>query len=118
MRQRCNDRKSTNYPMYGGLGVKVCERWNDFLNFIADMGERPANTSLDRIDGRGHYEPLNCRWATAKEQARNRRGNKLGTHNGVTAPIATLAERCGQPVRRVYRRLSDGWTLERALETK
>jgi hypothetical protein len=74
MRDRCRRRKAAAYPNYGGRGIKVCDRWADsFENFLADMGERPAGTSLDRIDPLGNYEPGNCRWATAQEQSRNRR---------------------------------------------
>jgi hypothetical protein len=70
------------YPKYGGRGIRVCERWHDFKNFLADMGERPQGTSIDRIDGSKGYSPDNCRWATTKEQNMNTNRNIKLKYNG------------------------------------
>jgi hypothetical protein len=73
MRERCYRRKNVNFRNYGGRGIQVCARWFVFENFLADIGERPPGTTLDRINPNGHYMPSNCRWATSLEQGLNKR---------------------------------------------
>jgi hypothetical protein len=73
MIQRCTNPNKSNYIDYGGRGIKVCNRWLMYENFKKDMGERPKGETLDRRDNDGNYEPGNCRWATPKQQNKNRR---------------------------------------------
>lgn len=79
MKQRCYDTNAEKYPVYGGRGVTVCARWRySFESFLADMGPRPPNCTIDRYPNRtGNYKPDNCRWATPKQQAENRSRNSF-----------------------------------------
>lgn len=97
MRERCHNPNATGYQNYGGRGITVCSQWDIFQNFYVDMGPRPKGTSLDRIDVNGNYEPANCRWATRKEQNKNRRTvaslqTQLDEHKMNMEKIKGLAE--------------------------
>lgn len=92
MKDRCERTTTKSYANYGGRGITVCARWQDsFEAFLADMGEKPAGMSIDRIDVNGNYEPGNCRWATRKQQNRNTRFNKL-----TEVSVASIRERSSQ----------------------
>lgn len=117
MIQRCTNPKRTYYQHYGGKGVKVCERWLQFENFLADMGERPSKKhSLDRIDNDGDYEPGNCRWADANTQARNSSQTAYVELNGERLPLVTWCERLGVSINTVRHRVKyHGYTYQAAL---
>jgi len=88
MRDRCRNPLTTAWVNYGGRGIQFCERWDNFENFLADMGPRPSdNHSIDRINNDGNYEPGNCRWATRKEQQNNRRNTSMVTFGEVTKAL-------------------------------
>ena len=104
MRSRCLSSSHKQFPSYGGRGIIICERWAIFENFFSDMGLKPSSLhSIDRIDNDGNYEPGNCRWATKKEQQRNRRANRLVTAFGKTAPLIVFFDKHG-PKSRQYRK--------------
>ena len=79
IKQRCENKNSLHFDKYGGRGIKICERWKVFENFYSDMGDKPENMSLDRIDVNGNYEKENCRWANHNTQMRNTRGKTKGS---------------------------------------
>lgn len=115
MRARCENPNRPEYPNYGGRGIKVCERWQTFENFLADMGEMPEGLTLDRINNDGNYEPENCRWATYREQMQNKRSNVLLEFMGQRKTARQWSETLGLPYRTIRTRISRGWTVERAL---
>ena len=116
MRQRCSNPTDRYYASYGGRGIKVCERWAEFENFLADMGRRPSSKhTIDRINNDGNYEPENCRWATQLEQAQNTTRTHWITHNGRTQSLSSWAKEVGLPYAALKIRLRKGWPLETAL---
>lgn len=116
MKGRCKIKTDTNYPKYGARGIRVCDSWlNSFENFLADMGRRPSNLhSIERNDYNGNYEPSNCRWATRKEQARNKRNVRLIEFRGETKCLVEWAELLGIASATLSQRFKNGWTVEEA----
>lgn len=129
MRERCNNPTHKNFKHYGGRGIRVCERWDSFENFLADMGRKPGSFySIERKDTNGNYEPDNCKWATDGEQRSNRRNSVFVTINGETKIEAEWTRIANLPKGTVKYRLSRGWperlllsphrTLARALRAE
>ncbi len=119
MRARCNNPEHQSYHNYGGRGILVCERWDDFLLFVQDVGDKPTpEHSIDRIDNDGNYDPANIRWATRKEQSNNRRVNRLIEYKGETKTITEWGEILGINYMTLHCRLNRGLTVEEAFETK
>ncbi len=115
IRRRCTDESRPDWMNYGGRGIRVCERWQSFDNFYADMDDPPAGYSIDRIDVDGDYCPENCRWATRVQQQRNTRRNSLLTHNGETLCVAEWSERTGISRCIIRRRIDGGMSIAEAL---
>ena len=105
MHSRCKDKSNTNYF---GKGIHVCDRWNEFSNFLEDMGERPENCTIDRINPDGNYDPENCRWATSADQSRNKSGSIIVEFNGINLNLKDLADQFGIPTTTIYRRYHQG----------
>lgn len=115
MLDRCRNSNNQSWKDYGGRGVSVCERWHDFSNFIADMGERPTGGTLDRIDVNGNYEPSNCRWISQAGNANNRRNNRLIEFQGEVATLSEWSKKYGMHKGTLKNRLDSGWPFEAAV---
>lgn len=110
MKRRCSSPTVWQYPYYGGRGIRVCERWASFENFLEDMGERPAGTTLDRIDNDGDYGPSNCCWATPREQgSHTTRTRYVKTERG-TVTLAEAARMANVSSSAILYRIRQGWS--------
>jgi len=116
---RCLNPNDKSWKDYGGRGIIVCQRWQEsFENFYADMGNKPTpKHSIERKNNDLGYDPSNCRWATVKEQNRNRRSNTRITHNGITLTLVEWEEKLGLNYNVLCQRLSAGWSVDRALKS-
>lgn len=112
MHRRCGNPSDRGYRYYGARGIKVCERWNDFERFLADMGFRPVGMSIDRIDNDKGYEPSNCRWADRNTQARNRRTARHVELNGETVRLYDAAARLGKASATLLKRARAGVPID------
>lgn len=117
MKSRCYNKNEPAYKNYGGRGIRMCDRWrNSFEAFLEDVGERPGpEYSIDRIDNDGNYEPGNVRWVTDKQQANNKRNNRILEHDGRSLTVAQWAKETGISGFVILGRLSRGWTVHDAL---
>lgn len=117
MKDRCTNTKVQSYAAYGGRGITVCERWQSFDLFFADMGERPSpNHSIDRIDNDGPYSPENCRWVgSVLEQRKNCRDNRRITYKGETLILAEWERKTGFSADVISSRIAAGWDIDRVM---
>ncbi len=118
MLNRCENTNVERFPQYGGRGIRVCERWHKFENFLMDMGRRPSpKMQIDRIENDGNYEPGNVRWATPKQQLRNRSDNRILEYNHKKMCINDWATETSLKRECIAARLKMGWSVEKSLTT-
>lgn len=116
--QRCINFNHKDYHNYGGRGIKVCQSWIKFENFLADMGKRPKDHQIDRINNNKGYCRSNCRWVTAKTNNRNKRNNIFITYKNKTQLLIEWAEEFGMHYRTLYARIFRyGWSIQKSLTT-
>lgn len=115
--KRCHGQSPEEH--YGERGITVCNRWrNSFEDFYADMGSRPSDKhSIERMDVNGNYEPNNCKWATPKEQSRNKVKTIFYEYKGEVLPAIEWSEKFSIKYTTLKRRIENGWSVEKALET-
>ena len=109
MKARCTNPKHRSYARYGGNNITLCDEWYNFNNFLKDMGEKPKGTSIDRVDNTLGYFKENCRWATDRQQAINKRNTRYITFKGTTKTISEWSEITGIPVPSLSYRVHHGF---------
>lgn len=112
MRARCQNKNDSDFKDYGGRGIKVTQRWDDFAAFYADMGDRPPLMTLDRVDVNRDYGPNNCRWASAETQANNKRTNRVIEWRGERKTLSQWCRVVGMEHSKAAYRLKQGWPVE------
>lgn len=116
-KSRCYRIKDKSYPLYGGRGIIMCDRWkNSFNNFFQDMGKCPGRMTLDRINSNGNYEPGNCKWSTHLEQSNNKRNNIKIIHNNIIKTGAQWAREIGVSSSTIYRRFKAGLPIDKPVK--
>jgi hypothetical protein len=114
IKTRCYNPNATAFEHYGGRGIKMCDRWKKFENFLADMGVPKEGMTIERIDVNGNYEPSNCKWASFMEQGANKRNSRMLTVYGERMHLSEAARRYGVKMQTIWRRLKYGWDDESA----
>lgn len=115
MLRRCRNPKDISYPRYGAIGIRVCERWHKFENFLEDMGEGAVGWSIERLNGRDNYRPENCCWSNPQGQANNTKRNVKITVDGITRTLSQWAHLTGMKVGTLWFRVRTGWDHKRAI---
>lgn len=118
MKQRCQNPHDHHYDRYGGRGIGVCRAWETFPAFLRDMGERPENATLDRIDNDKGYCKKNCRWATRTQQQNNVSNNRVIHFREQAQTLSQWAHELGMNVKTLENRLNRGWSVAEALTAK
>ena len=119
IKRRCLDKKWNLYKDYGGRGIEICDEWKNsyqcFKTWAIENGYKEG-LSIERINNNGNYEPSNCKWATPKEQANNRRSNRKIYYEGKLYNVTSLAETLHINSNTLFTQLNRGWTIQRIIE--
>ena len=118
MKKRCLNKNHKDYKRWGGRGIKVCDEWLSFINFYADMGDKPKGKSLDRINNNLGYSKNNCKWSTQKEQTNNTRRNVFLTFNNKTLTVSQWAEELEISKFTLFERIRRNWNIEKILSSQ
>ena len=118
MRSRCNNKNNDAYKNYGARGISICGRWDDFMAFVEDMGDKPDGFTLDRIDNTDNYYPENCKWSSREEQNNNKRTNVILELDGKSLTVAEWSRKLNVKTTTLRKRIDMGWSVRDVLTTK